>query len=629
MGGFFVKRIKKGVVFLLESLIFIVLIFATLFLGIFIYYGRDLPTPEFLEEITFSQASKVFDRTGQILLYEFFNEERRIFVSLDKVSPNLKEAILTAEDINFYSHWGIDLLAVGRALLEDLKIKKLTYGGSTISQQLARTLFLSLEKTPQRKVREALLALRLDFSYPKEKIFEWYLNTVPLGGNFYGVEAAAQGYFGKRASDLSLSEAATLAAMIKAPSFYSPWKEETKKRLLERRDYILDLMVKKGKISQQAAEEAKKEQIKFLPQRTGILAPYFSFFVKSELEKMKGKDFLQKNALKIYTTLDFDIQKIVEEELKKGIEKNKKFNAYNGGAIVIDSQTGDILAMAVGNSDYFSEPEPKGCQPGVNCKFDPMVNVVLSLRQPGSALKPFVYATAFENGYSDDTVVFDEPQCFGEWGGKSYCPTNYTGQYYGEVTLRQALANSLNVSSVYVFVNLAGMQPSVDLMKKCGIEIKPPIVPSIVLGGKEVSLLDLTAGYSCFANGGERVKPQAILKIEDALGQPIFERKVQKERVLPKGVADLVSDILSDNEARSLVFGATSPLYFKDKKVSVKTGTSSDFKDTWTVGFYKNILVGVWTGNNNGEPIRKKPGVEIAAPIFHNIMERIVAQKNL
>lgn len=626
MGGFFIKLLKSifKKIFSAFKILFFFLFLLSLFIsGLTVYYLRDLPQPEFLEEIVFPQSTKIYDRTGQILLYEFSQEEKRISLPFDKYPDYLKNAILAAEDINFYSHWGIDFLALGRAILEDLKIKKFLYGGSTISQQLARILFLTKEKTAKRKAREAILALQLDFKYPKEKIFEMYLNNVPMGGTLYGIEAASQTYFSKTSSNLSLAESAILASMIKAPSLYSPFKEEGRKRLFERKDHVLDLMIKKGVISSEKAEAAKKEEIKFSPPNREIVNPYFSFFVKDELEKMYGEDFLLKNFLKVYTTLDIEIQRIAEEELKKGIEKNKRYNAFNGGVVVIDAETGDILAMAVGNSDYFSEPQPKGCKPGKTCKFDPMVNVTLTPRQPGSALKPFIYAKAFENGFSDQTIVEDGPTCFGEWGGKQYCPQNYDNRFRGPVTLRTALGCSLNVPSVYVFVHLAGMEEGVELMRRCGIEIKPPIIPSIVLGGKEVNLLSLTAGYSCFANHGERVLPKGILRIEDASQNLVYERKAERERVISPAIADLVSDILSDNEARTPVFGARSPLYFKDKKVSVKTGTSSDFKDNWAVGFYKNLLVGVWVGNNNGEVLYKSPGVFTAAPILHQVIERI------
>lgn len=629
MGGFFLrwkKGIFKKILFVFKIIFFLILALGIFFFIFTLYYLKDLPQPEFLEEIVFPQSTKIYDRTGQILLYEFSEEEKRISLPFDKYPDHLKNAILAAEDINFYSHLGIDFLGLGRAILEDLKVKKFLYGGSTISQQLARILFLTKEKTAKRKIREAILALELDFKYPKEKIFEMYLNNVPMGGILYGIESASQAYFGKTSSQLSLVESATLAAMIKAPSFYSPFKEDGKRRLLERKDHVLDLMVKRGMISTKEAENAKKEEIKFSPPNREMINPYFTFFVKEELEKMYGKDFLLKNYLKVFTTLDPKIQKIAEEELKKGIEKNKKYNAFNGGVLVIDSETGDILAMAVGNSNYFSEPEPKGCIPGKNCKFDPMVNVTLTPRQPGSALKPFIYAKAFEKGFDDETIVNDEPMCFGEWGGEEYCPQNYDQKFRGPVTLRMALGCSLNVPSVYVFVYLSGMEEGVELMKRCGIEIKPPITPSIVLGGKEVNLLSLTAAYSCFSNHGERVLPQAILKIEDASSNVIYERKVDKKRVISPQIADLVADILADNEARTPVFGAHSPLYFPEKKVSVKTGTSSDFKDNWTVGFYKNFLIGVWVGNNNGEVLYKSPGVLTAAPIFHQIIERIAKE---
>ena len=611
----------------LKISIFCFLFFIFGFLFLFFYYAKDLPRPEVFTERQLFQSSKIYDRTGQIVLYEIYGEEKRTWVPLKDIPEYLKQAVIAAEDANFYHHFGVDLKGVARAILEDLRIGKPVYGGSTIPQQLIRSTFFSTEKTAQRKIREIILALELDRRYSKDQILEWYLNQIPFGQNTYGAEAASQTYFGKPVSEISLSEAATLAALIKSPSRLSPYGENIEE-LLARKDYVLDRMKTAGYLGKERAETVKKEEIKFVEKKIEIKAPYFTLWVKQQLEKKFGEDLLVKNGLKIYTSLDYELQKIAEEAVKKGIERNKNYNAHNAGLVVISPKSGEVLAMTVGTGDYYATPEPENCQSGVNCLFDPQFNVVTGTeknpgRQPGSALKPFVYATAFEKNYNDKTVVVDEPTNFGIWGGIEYIPQNYDGLFRGPVTLRQGLAQSLNIPSVKVLLYLAGLEDSIKTAQDCGITtLKPPFGPSIVLGGKEVNLLEITSAYGVFANDGLQVPPTSVLKIEDQFGNIIEENKKTPKRILESKVVKLINDILSDNEARAPIFGLKSPLYFENAEVAVKTGTTQNYRDGWTIGYTPSLSVGVWVGNNNNAPMSKEPGVVLAGPIFHEFLEK-------
>lgn len=598
-----------------------------LFLIIFFWYTKDFPRPEAFVERYLPQSTKIYDRTGKVLLYEIYGEERRTWVPFDKIPQHLKQAVIVAEDADFYKHIGVDLKGILRALLEDLKIGKPLYGGSTIPQQLVRSTFLSNEKTAQRKIREIILAIELDRRYSKDQILEWYLNQIPFGENAYGVEMASQTYFGKSVSEISIAEAAILAALIKAPYGLSPFNEEGREKLNIRKNFIIEKMVSKGYLAKEEGEKAKLEEINFIQRTKEFKAPYFTLFVLETLEKKYGREYLETAGLKVYTTLDWELQKSAQAIVKEGVEKNRVYNAYNG-ALIAFSSNGEILAMTVGTGDYDAPPLPEGCQPGKNCLFDPKFNVIVGAkdylgRQPGSAFKPFVYVTAFEKGYDDKTIVVDELTNFGLWGGKEYIPQNYDLKFRGPVTLREALAQSLNVPSVKVLLYLAGLEDSVETAKACGITtLKPPFGPSIVLGGWEVKLIEIASAYGVFANDGIRYPYSPILKIEDWRGKIIEEYKPEGIRVLSKNSVRLLNDILSDNVARAPMFGIRSPLYFEGYQVAVKTGTTQDYRDAWTIGYTPSLIVGVWVGNNNNEPMKKMPGVMLAAPIFHEFMEK-------
>lgn len=614
----------KKIFFILKLLFFF--IFLILILGgFFLYlYIRDFPLPEKFTERYLPQSTKIYDKTGNVLLYEIYGEEKRTIVSLEEIPEFLKEAILVAEDKDFYSHKGLDFKSIIRAILVDLKLKKPIQGGSTISQQLIRSTFLSNEKTLERKTKEVLATFLLERKYTKDQILELYLNQIPFGSNCYGVEAASQTFFGKHVKDISLEEAVVLASLIKAPSYlspYGPYKEE----LLKRKDYILDRMVEEGYLKKEEAEEAKKKEIVFQEIKDPLKAPHFTLYVKSLLEKEYKKEYLEKAGLKVYTTLNWEFQKIAEEAVKKQIQENKKYNAFNAALVALSPKTGEVLAL-VGSVDWFGKPFPENCEIDGNCLFDPKFNVAIyGERQPGSAFKPFAYAKALEKGFTEKTILWDVETNFGVGKTTPYIPKNYDGRFRGPMTLKEALAQSINVPSVKVLY-LAGIEETIKLAKEMGITTlnKPPSYYglSLVLGGGEVKLLDMVTSYGVFATEGYKVSPIFISKIEDSKGNIIKEYKVTPKKIIDSEICRKISDILSDNEARAPIFGYNSPLYFKEYEVAVKTGTTQNFKDAWTIGYTPSIVVGVWVGNNNNTPMDKKPGVYLAGPIFHEFLEK-------
>ncbi|PIP25173.1 MAG: hypothetical protein COX34_00215, partial [Candidatus Nealsonbacteria bacterium CG23_combo_of_CG06-09_8_20_14_all_36_12] len=371
--------------------------------------------------------------------------------------------------------------------------------------------------------------------------------------------------------------------------------------------------------------KTKEEEVKFSKIRQPIKAPHFVMYIKKQLEEKYGEDFLKSAGLKVYTTLDWELQKIAEESVSWGAEANKGYRAFNASLVAIDPKTGQILAM-VGSKDFFGEIYPKNCTPGKDCLFEPYPNVSLLGRQPGSAFKPFVYATAFKKGFNDKTIVIDEETNFGIWGGEPYIPRNYDGRFRGPVTLRQALAQSLNVPSVKVLAYLAGLEDSIQTAKNFGITTltQPPswYGLALVLGGGEVRLLDMVSAYSVFATNGLRIPPISIFKIEDSFGNIIEKLNFTPRRILDEGIAQMISDILSDNQARAPIFGLRSPMYFEDFEVAAKTGTTESFKDGWVIGYTPFLVAGVWVGNNDNSPMLKEPGVVVAGPIWRTFMEK-------
>lgn len=633
---------KRRIFFILKLAGSGLLISAFLFSLVFVYYAKELPRPEkFLERKVF-QSTKIYDRTGEVLLYTIHGEEKREIVPLDQISDYLKKSVVATEDANFYNNHGIDFRGITRSILVNLKIKNQSdwIGGSTITQQLIRSSLLTREKTAERKFREIVLSLELNRRYSKDQILEWYLNQVPFGSNAYGVEAASQTFFKKSAKDVSLAEAAILASLIQSPTRLSPYSETGKENLLKRKDYILNQMVKLGFATEEEGNAAKEEKIQFVEVVEPIKAPHFVLYVKDYLMNKYGEDALNEEGFKVYTSLDWKLQESAEKIVSEGVKTNRNYNAYNASLISINPINGDILAM-VGSADWFGDPYPEDCISGKNCLFDPKFNIAVGTknspgRQPGSAFKPFAYAEAFKKGFTSKTVLWDVKTEFSsncnpnalqvkdEYGLDCYHPQNYDGRFRGPLSLRSSLAQSINVTSVKVLY-LAGLKNTMNLAENLGITTLPYDPSryglSLVLGGGEVKLLEMTSAYGVFATEGLKVQPTSVLRIEDAEGNIIEENKKTQKRVLEIEVCRTINSILSDNEARAPIFGYNSPLYFKNQQVAVKTGTTQEYKDGWTIGYTPSVVTGVWAGNNDNSPMAKEPGVVLAAPIFHKFME--------
>jgi len=617
------KTIKKIALFLTAGLLLMILVAG----GFFIYYAKDLPRPEKFTERKFVESTKIYDRTGETLLYEMHGEEKREIIPLKEMPEHLKQAVISTEDANFYKHYGIDFTGIVRAVKLNWKIGKPTYGGSTISQQLIRSTFLTLDKSIRRKVREIILTIELERRYSKDQILEWYLNQIPLGVNIYGVQSAAKTYFSKDAKDLTLAESACLAALIKGPSYYSPFGKNIE-ALFNRKDYVLNRMAQEHYITKEQAQEAKSQKLEFAKFASTIKAPHFVLYVQKYLIEKYGETYLKEGGLRVYTTLDWELHQIAEQAVKKGAERNQNYNAYNTALVSIAPKTGEILTM-IGSADWFGKPYPEGCISGKDCMFDPKLNVATYKigRQPGSAFKPFAYATAFsKEEYDANYTIIDEPTNFGVWGDKEYAPQNYDGIFRGEVTLREALAQSLNVPSVKVLLYLAGLKETIDTAKNLGITtLNKPISfygPAIVLGGGEVKLLDMVSAYGVFATEGFKTQPHAVIRIEDSAGNIIEQNNKTPKRVLSARGARILNDVLSDNNARSPMFGYNSNLYIPGYQVAAKTGTTNDYRDAWTIGYTPSLAAGVWVGNNDNTKMAKKPSVTLAGYTWKLFMQK-------
>jgi len=620
----------------------IIFVFAAVTLSIFVffYYSRQLPDPNAWQDRKIIQSTKIYDREGKNLLYEIHGEEKRTVIPFNEIPQIVKEATVAAEDAEFYSHSGINIRGIIRAIWADIKGGTLAEGGSSITQQLIKNAYLSPERTLSRKIKELILSIALERRYSKDEILNFYLNQIPYGLNSYGIEAAAQTYFNKPTKELALTEVVYLVAMPKAPSYYSPYGNHGEE-LKSRANHILSRMRELKYISDNDYNNALETTVNFVGQKTGITAPHFVFFIRDYLNEKYGEDFVEKGGLKVTTTLNLDLQKIAERVVEDGTKRNEIYNAKNAALVAIDPKTGQILAM-VGSKNYWAtKSEPEGCEPGKNCQFEPNVNIATRLRQPGSSFKPFVYAAAINNGYTPDTVIWDIPTEFNplcSWDGIAesgidqqtcYSPQNYDGRFRGPVTLKQALANSINVPSVKVLY-LAGINNSINMAENLGITTlkdRSRYGLSLVLGAAEVKLLDMVSAYGVFGQEGIKREPTGILKVEDGSGRVLEEYKDQNQKVLSEQVAKEINDILSDNNARAPMFGLYSPLSLGDRPVAAKTGTSQDpndetkAKDAWVIGYTPSLVAGVWTGNNDNTPIEKGgAGVAAAGPIWHDFM---------
>ena len=610
----FKRKIKKPSSKLIYRLLIMALVFV-IFSGFYLLWvSRDLPNPNKLIDRDIAESTKIYDRTGENMLYEIAGDQKRTIVKLEEIPEYVKWATITAEDRSFYEHHGFNLLAIARSVLLNPLMGKRIAGGSTLTQQLVKNAILTDERKISRKIREFVLAYRIEKKFSKDEILQMYLNEIPYGSTAYGIEAAARRYFGISAKDLNLAQAATLAAMPKAPTYYSPYGSH-KEDLIARQEYILNEMKKLGRIKDNELKEALADNLNFKEPNTDITAPHFVMYVKELLSEKYGDQVIEREGFKIYTTLDLDKQKIAEEVLQKQAEINEKSYAASNAALVsLDPKTGQILAM-VGSRDYFNDD------------IDGQVNVTTRPRQPGSSLKPLVYAMAFAKGYTPDAILYDVVTNFAATG-KAYEPHNYDDKEHGPITMRQALAGSLNIPAVKALY-LAGVENVVAQAKQMGYTtLTDPnrYGLSLVLGGGEVKLLEHTAGYGVFAREGEYHPPVAILKIEDKNGKILEEYKEDKSAVMPVKLTRLINNILSDNAARAYIFGAQNWLTLKDRPVAAKTGTTNDYKDAWTIGYTPSLVTGVWVGNNkNTEMKRGADGSKIAAPIWNGYMQRALA----
>ncbi|MBX4195781.1 penicillin-binding protein [Candidatus Parcubacteria bacterium] len=582
-----------------------------------------IPDLSDLAERKILQSTKIYDRTGKILLYDMGQDFRRTLVPFEDISPHVKNAVVAVEDKSFYDHGGIDPAAIMRAIFVDLSSLSLSQGGSTITQQVVKNSILTNDKSPTRKLKEWILAIKLDGALSKEEILNLYLNEIPFGGNLYGVQEASKSFFGKDAKDLTLSESAYLAAIINAPTYYSPYGTHRDK-LEERKNRVLKEMLDQEIITEGDYEEAQKTSLVFNPRSNsgGIKAPHFVFFVIDWLGQRFGEDALSNGGLKVTTTIDYGIQAEAESIAKKYGEINQRqFNADNNAIVVIDPKTGDILAMT-GSRDYFDKD--------IQGNF----NAATAHRQPGSTFKPFVYSVLFNRGYTPDTILWDVPTQFStrcEWNNfvtddTCYSPGDYDEKFRGPMKIRDALAQSINVPAVQALY-LAGVKDSIDLAESLGIKSlsdESRFGLSLVLGGGEVSPLEMVSAYSVFANDGVRNPYNPVLRIEDSAGAVLEEYTPSPQRVLPADTARKISDILSDNNARIPAYGTNSALYIPDRPVAVKTGTTNDYKDAWIIGYSPNIAVGAWVGNNENVPMVKKVAGFIVAPLWRELMDKIL-----
>ena len=576
-----------------------------------------------------SQSTKIYDRTGEILFYDVNRGIRRTVIPDSGISRNIKNATVAIEDSEFYDHWGVRPLAFLRAVIANIFSGSFGQGGSTITQQVVKNSLLTSEKKISRKIKEWVLAIRLERVLTKTEILNIYLNDAPYGGTIYGIEEASRAYFGKGAGDLSITEAAYLAALPNAPSYYSPYGNN-KAKLEQRKKLVLSKMLEKKFVTEEEYKTASSEVVAWKPQEnTGIRAPHFVIYIKQYLEDKYGADTVAHGGLKVITTLDYPLQDKAETLAKQYATDNEKnFNAENLALVAMDPKTGQILAM-VGSRDYFDK------------NIDGNFNVTLAHRQPGSSFKPIVYSEAFIKGFTPDTTVFDLPTEFDTHCNpdgtpiietdkdKCYMPENYDGKFVGPISFRDALAQSRNIPALKALY-LAGLTDSLRLAKDMGLGSLINAAQyglTLVLGGGEVSLLDMAGAYSVFASNGVRNPATGILRVENQNGAILESYTSRPIQVLPEQVALSINDILSDDKAREPEFGAHSSLYIPGRNVAAKTGTTNDYRDAWILGYTPNLVVGAWAGNNDNSPMVKKIAGFIVAPFWNAVMTSALSNR--
>ncbi len=616
------KRVKYKI---LKEFLLVLFSLAVIGIALLIVWLASIQLPDFnnFENRSIANSTKIYDRTGKIVLYNIHDNVRRTAIPIEDMSSYIRLATISIEDEHFYDHFGFRPTSFVRAMIANLTAGGYTQGGSTINQQVIKNALLTREKTISRKLKEILLSIKLDRELPKDTILQIYLNESPYGGTIYGVEEASLTFFGKKAKDVTLTEAAYLAALPQAPTYYSPYGKN-RDALEKRKNRVLQKMYELGHITKEEKDTSQKEFITFEKDTSNSgKAMHFVMYIREYLEEKYGVDMVQNGGLKVITTIDYDLQKQFEDIVKEGaLENTKKFKAENSALVAIDPRTGQIISM-VGSRDFFDEEIPG------------QFNIATAERQPGSSFKPIVYAAAFGLGYTPETILFDVPTQFstlcdsegtpirsGTNPSVCYMPENYDGLFRGPVSLREALAQSLNIPAVKLLY-LTGINNAIALAQAMGLStINDPsrYGLSLVLGGGEITLLELTNAYGVFADNGVYHKHQGILEIRDRDDSILQKFSLTEKEVLPETVTTLISSVLTDNVARTPAFGASSALYFKDRPVAVKTGTTNDYKDVWVVGYTPSIVIGMWAGNNDNTPIDKKTAGFVLAPIWRKAM---------
>ncbi len=603
--------------------------FLLLVFGVVIYFGTQIPSPEDLTTRSVASSTKIFDRSGE-LLYDIYQNQNRTPVKLTDIPLYVKEATISIEDKDFYKHGGFSVTGILRSVFLLVINRKIEGGGSTLTQQLVKNALVGADVSYIRKIKELILAVQVERIYTKDQILEMYLNEIPYGGTAYGIEAAANLYFGKSAKDLDLAEASILAGLPQLPSVYSPYGTHPELAKV-RQKAVLDAMVEQKYITKDQEKAAVDEKLTYrtAQNEVGFKAPHFVLYVKQKLIEQFGDKLVEQGGLKVTTSLDYKLQQQAEDIVKKEVDDLKSAQVGNGAAVVLDSKTGQILSM-VGSKDYFGKSEPDGCKEATTCVFEPNVNVAIQQRQPGSATKPINYAKALEKGYTANQVYMDVKTDFpGGANNPTYSPVNYDGQFRGPVQMRYALGNSYNIPAVKNLA-LTGVKDVMELGFRMGLLNWEPteenvnsVGLSLTLGGREVRLLDLTSAFGTFANQGAQNDPVSILKVTDSKGKTLFEyHPTEGRKVLDPGISFIISDILADNGARTAAFGSNSVLVIPGKTVAVKTGTTDQKRDNWAIGYTPSVTVGVWVGNNDNEVMSPvvSSGVTGASPIWNKIM---------
>jgi 1A family penicillin-binding protein len=604
---------------------FVVVAAVLLVIILFAWYAKDLPRPDKVQRTT-GLSTVILDRNGESL-YDIYQDANRIPVSFSDIPQYCKDATVAVEDKEFYSHEGLSTSGIIRALISTVFLRNLQ-GGSTLTQQLVKTVLLTNERTVPRKIKEAILAIQTEQKYSKNEILQMYLNEAPYGGTTAGMESASELYFGTKVKDLNLIQCAILAGLPQDPNDYSPFLGAPK-AYVARTQHVLTRMREDGYITPTQEADARKllDTIEFAADTEGLRAPHFVAYVKDQLVTRFGTAAVDGGGLRVTTSLDWKLQQKAQTIVKEEVDKARNLKVSNGAAVVIDPKTGEILAM-VGSKDY-SATDSSGFKFNV---------VTQGLRQPGSSIKPFTYATAFKKGYTASTLLMDVSTKYpsGDPAKPEYNPKNYDGKFRGPIQLRFALGNSINTIAVKVSalvgvkdvlttandMGISSLAPTNDNLKRLGL--------SMTLGGGEVTLLDLTSAYGVFATGGQRSVPVSILKVEDRNGKVIYQyTPPSPQRVIGADVAYMISDILSDNNARKETFGPSSYLNIAGYSVAVKTGTTDDKRDNWTVGYTPSVVVGAWVGNNDNSPMNQAlaSGLTGAAPIWNRIIRAALTGK--